>query len=136
MALVVASYLVAPDRASRSALARPSDAGPAVLPGARRSRRSSAALAVPLGLAYGWFVRPRLDAVGPFWVAALALGFLALPRAHELDGFDDPMPDPHGASRHDIDPAHDPRGLRRRRSPIWPIRHLVVVLGRPPARLS
>lgn len=51
---------------------------------------SLAALAVPLGLAYGWLVRPRLDAVAPFWVAALALGFLALPRAYELEGFDDP----------------------------------------------
>lgn len=47
-----------------------------------------AALAVPLGLAYGWLVRPRLDAVAPFWVAALALGFLALPRAHVLEGID------------------------------------------------
>jgi hypothetical protein len=43
-----------------------------------------ASLAVPLGLAYGWFVRPRLDAVAPFWVAALALGFLALPRARDF----------------------------------------------------
>jgi hypothetical protein len=50
-----------------------------------------AALAVPLGLVYGWLDRPRLDAVGPFWVAALALGFLALPRGHELEGFDEPM---------------------------------------------
>jgi hypothetical protein len=53
-----------------------------------------AALAVPLGLAYGWFVRPRLDAVGPFWLAALALGALAFPRAAELEGFDRPMPGP------------------------------------------
>jgi hypothetical protein len=49
------------------------------------------ALAVPLGLVYGWTVRPRLDAVAPFWVAALALGFLALPRVHELEGFDAPL---------------------------------------------
>ena len=51
----------------------------------RRGHVLSAALAslgVPLGLAYGWFVRPRLDVVGPFWVIALTLGFLALPRAH------------------------------------------------------
>jgi hypothetical protein len=53
-----------------------------------------AALTVPLGLAFGWFVRPTLDAVAPFWVAALALGFLALPRASELDGFDKPLPGP------------------------------------------
>src|SRR5262245_13234518 len=35
------------------------------------------ALAVPLGLLYGWTVRPQLDSVAPFWVAALALGYLA-----------------------------------------------------------
>ena len=52
------------------------------------------ALAVPLGLAYGWLIRPRLDAVSPFWVAALALGLLAWPRAAELDGFEDPIPEP------------------------------------------
>jgi hypothetical protein len=50
------------------------------------------ALAVPLGLAHGWFIRPRLDAVLPFWVAALALGVLAFPRAATLEGFDEPMP--------------------------------------------
>jgi hypothetical protein len=50
-------------------------------------------LAIPLGLVYGWMVRPRLDAVAPFWVAALALGFLAIPRIHELEGFDAPIPD-------------------------------------------
>ncbi|MGE3820834.1 MAG: hypothetical protein AB7I30_15580 [Isosphaeraceae bacterium] len=54
---------------------------------------SVGALAVPLGLAYGWFVRPRLDAVLPFWVAALALGVLAFPRASALEGFEEPCPD-------------------------------------------
>jgi hypothetical protein len=44
-----------------------------------------------LGLAYGWFVRPQLDAVGPFWAAALGLGFLALPRAASLNDFDEPI---------------------------------------------
>ena len=48
--------------------------------------------ALPLGLAYGWFVRPRLDAVAPFWVAALALGALSFPRASELTGLDDGGP--------------------------------------------
>lgn len=52
------------------------------------------ALAVPLGLAYGWTIRPRLDAVSPFWVAALALGFLALPRAGELESLPPLEPDP------------------------------------------
>jgi hypothetical protein len=47
-------------------------------------------LAVPLGFAYGWAVQPRLEAVSPFWVVALATGFLAFPREHELIGFDQP----------------------------------------------
>jgi hypothetical protein len=41
---------------------------------------------VPIGFAYAYAVRPTLDAVAPFWVAGLALGFLALPRAAELEG--------------------------------------------------
>jgi hypothetical protein len=69
-------------------------------PGHRASRffrgrvaaASIAALAIPLGFAYGWFVDPRLEALAPFWVAALGLGFLALPRGPELDDFDEPMP--------------------------------------------
>ncbi|CAN5812923.1 hypothetical protein BH23PLA1_BH23PLA1_31860 [soil metagenome] len=52
------------------------------------------ALAVPLGFAYGWAIRPRLDGVGPFWAVALAMGVLSLPRAHALEGFDQPMPLP------------------------------------------
>jgi hypothetical protein len=87
--VVVASYLTRRVVADRSALRDPS----------RRLRRFHrghvlsaivAACAVPLGLAYGWFIKPRLDAVVPFWVAALALGFLALPRAAELEGLDPP----------------------------------------------
>jgi hypothetical protein len=46
-----------------------------------------AAQAVPLGLVHGWLVAPDLESIGPFWVAALALGFLALPREYELKGF-------------------------------------------------
>ncbi|AGA26667.1 hypothetical protein [Singulisphaera acidiphila] len=56
-------------------------------------------LAILLGLCYGWWVRPRLDAVSPFWVAALALGFLALPRADELRDFEDPIPEPNEPTR-------------------------------------
>jgi hypothetical protein len=46
-----------------------------------------AALAAPLGLLHGWLVVPGLESISPFWVVALALGFLALPREHELRGF-------------------------------------------------
>jgi hypothetical protein len=55
---------------------------------------SIAALAVPLGLLYGWLVDPRLEAVIPFWVVPLALGFLSLPRRHELDDVRSREPDP------------------------------------------
>lgn len=51
-----------------------------------------AALAVPLGFIYGYAVDPTLPAVAPFWVAALTLGFLSLPRRSTLDDFDDPLP--------------------------------------------
>ena len=50
-------------------------------------------LAVPLGFAYGWAIQPKIEAVSPFWVVALASGFLALPRGHELTGFEQPIPD-------------------------------------------
>jgi len=56
-----------------------------------------AALAAPLGIVYGWWIDPRLEAVIPFWVVPLALGFLAIPRGHELDDFDRSSTNP-GAS--------------------------------------
>jgi len=49
-----------------------------------------AALAAPLGLVYGWWVDRSVQSVVPFWVVALALGTLALPRARELECFDRP----------------------------------------------
>jgi hypothetical protein len=52
-----------------------------------------AALSAPLGLLYGWLIRPRLDAVIPFWIVPLALGLLSLPRATELADFERPMPE-------------------------------------------
>jgi len=56
------------------------------------------ALAAPLGIAYGWWVNPRLDqGVWRFWGIALALGLLFLPRSYELDAFHGPTPDPPGA---------------------------------------
>jgi hypothetical protein len=54
-------------------------------------------LAVPLGCVYGWMVAPRLDEVAPFWVVALACGFLSLPRKHEVDDCHDPE-SPSGAA--------------------------------------
>jgi hypothetical protein len=86
-ALVIASYSTRRIGASRAALQDPT----------RRAARYFrahlvatliGALAIPLGLIYAWMVGPRLDAVAPFWIAALALGFSSLPRAIDLDGFD------------------------------------------------
>jgi hypothetical protein len=57
-----------------------------------------AALAAPLGLLHGWLVDPGLESVGPFWVVALALGFLALPREHGLNGFAQPIEEGEGSS--------------------------------------
>ncbi len=79
MALAVASYVV-----RRWA----SGADPSRFYRGHVSAAILAAMAVPLGLAYGWYVRPRLDAVGPFWVVALTLGFLAFPRPRERDDVD------------------------------------------------
>ena len=54
-----------------------------------------AALAVPLGIGYGWYVRPTLDVVAPFWIVALTLGALAIPRTRELASSETPpTPDP------------------------------------------
>lgn len=43
-----------------------------------------AVLGVPLGIAYGWFVDPRLEGVAPFWVVPMAMGILAIPRRGEI----------------------------------------------------
>jgi hypothetical protein len=51
-----------------------------------------ASLAVPLGFAYGWLVRPQLDALIPFWAVPFVLGFLSLPRRSELDRRPDSSP--------------------------------------------
>jgi hypothetical protein len=55
---------------------------------------SIAALAVPLGLVYGWLVEPTLGAVIPFWVVPLAIGFLAWPRTRALEDLQRTMPGP------------------------------------------
>jgi len=93
LVLIVLSYLVRRIGGSRSVLREPilrdrrfywSHVGSALV----------ASLAIPLGLLFGWTVRPTIDSVIPFWVAALALGFLAIPRAFELEDLDTPMPEP------------------------------------------
>jgi len=90
--VVVASYATRRFGASRARLHAPetradrfyrAHLGSAILGG----------LATGLGLCYGWWIRPWLDAVSPFWVASLALGFLALPRAELLRGFELPLPE-------------------------------------------
>jgi hypothetical protein len=53
------------------------------------------ALAAPLGIAYGWWVSPRVNqGLLMFWLIPLALGLLFLPRSFELDAFHDPTQDP------------------------------------------
>jgi hypothetical protein len=81
--VAVASYLV-----RRSWVRRPSYPGDE-LSSARFYRlhvRAAlvAGIGVPLGLAYGWFVDPRLEGVAPFWVLPIAFGLLAVPRRGEL----------------------------------------------------
>jgi hypothetical protein len=58
-----------------------------------------AALGVPLGLVYGWFVAPRLEGVIPFWVVPLALGLLSIPRRGELDDRSPTPPNPEAPSK-------------------------------------
>jgi hypothetical protein len=57
-----------------------------------------AALAAPLGLVYGWWVDSSVQSVIPFWVVALALGSLALPRASEVEYLHGPAPGSGGDS--------------------------------------
>ena len=85
IALAAISYIarrILGTRAGRVAARRPPRSS--LLLVARRTGCLIAALAVPLGLAYGWLVFPRLDAIIPFWAVAFALGFLSLPRRYEL----------------------------------------------------
>jgi hypothetical protein len=90
LAVTVASYVLRRVLAGRPALRDPAGRCAKFYRG-HVIAAAVGGLAIPLGLLYGWLVRPRLDAVAPFWVAALALGFLALPRAYELEEFDEPM---------------------------------------------
>jgi drug/metabolite transporter (DMT)-like permease len=84
--LAVASYLCR--RLARSHAAK-------IEPGRRPalffwSHVDSAAVAVfvaALGIFGGWFIDPRFEAIVPFWVVALVLGFQAIPRTYELDDY-------------------------------------------------
>lgn len=91
--LIAASVAVRRILSSRSALQK-GDARAARFYRAHVLSAAVGALAIPLGFFYGWAIRPSLQAMAPFWVAGLALGVLALPRARELDDFDEPMPPP------------------------------------------
>lgn len=88
--VVVASHLARRAMGSRDRLREPETRGERFL----KTRFTSALiawLAVPLGLLYGLMIDPRLETVALFWAAALVLGILALPKAVELEGFDEPM---------------------------------------------
>jgi hypothetical protein len=88
VALIVAGFLVRRVLGSRARLR-----DPATRPGrfyrAHVLGATIGALAVPLGFAHGYLIRPTLVAVAPYWVAALALGAINFPRAVELEGLDD-----------------------------------------------
>lgn len=89
--VVFASYGVRRVMGSRSSLRAPEHRATRFF----RAHVISAAIglvALPLGLAYAWLSHGVLNEVAPFWIAAFALGFLALPRAIELADFDAPMP--------------------------------------------
>jgi hypothetical protein len=75
-----------------------------------RAHLSSAmlgALAVPLGIAYGWAAQPTLQGIAPFWIVALGVGFLSLPRAIVLEGFDQPMTPASGEYAADRNPHEE-----------------------------
>jgi hypothetical protein len=91
IALVALAYLVLRVLAGRERLSDPRTRASRFFRG-RVASATIAALAVPLGFAHGWLVDPRLDALAPFWIATLGLGFLALPRGRELDDFDATIP--------------------------------------------
>lgn len=93
LVLIAASVIIRRALASRTAL-RPPETRARRFYWAHVASAAVGALAIPLGYAYAWAARPRLDAIGAFWVAALALALLAFPRAAELEDLDDSLP-PH-----------------------------------------
>lgn len=91
--VVVASYATRRALGGRSALRDPATRGPRYCL-AHVAGAMIGAMAVPLGFAYGILVRPDIQEIALFWVAGMALGFLSLPRGHELADFDEPMINP------------------------------------------
>ena len=78
--LIAIAYLILRIGSGRDALRDPATRARRFFR-ARVAAAGVGALAVPLGFVYGWFADGHLAAVAPFWVAALGLGFLALPEA-------------------------------------------------------
>jgi hypothetical protein len=83
MAVAVASYLAR--RAARGVASMPTGRREVHFYRTHVGAAAIAAMGVPLGLAYGWFVDPSLEGVAPFWVVPMALGLLAIPRRGELE---------------------------------------------------
>lgn len=104
--LVIASYATRRGIAGRSSLRDPRTRGARFYLG-HVAGALIGALAVPLGFVYGVLVRPDLREIAPFWVAGMALGYLALPRGYDLADFDEPMID--------HDSGDTPRTARRPR---------------------
>jgi uncharacterized membrane protein YfcA len=90
LGLIVVSFMVRRVMGGRSSLREPEQRAGRFF-WSHVASAAVGALAVPLGLAYGWAIRPRLEDIAPFWVSALALGVLAIPRAYELDDFNEPL---------------------------------------------
>jgi len=100
LGLILLAYLILRVGSGRSLLRDPSRRAARFFR-ARVAVAIVGALAIPLGFAAGWSNDPRLEALAPFWIAALGLGFLAIPRGSELDDFAEP-----------IEPASPPTGPR------------------------
>ncbi len=91
IALAAASYISRRVLTARAARAAP-ERFESLFYWAHLGPALTASLAVPLGFAYGWLVRPELDALIPFWAVPFVLGFLALPRRSELNDRGDSSP--------------------------------------------
>ena len=90
LGLIAGAYLILRVGSGRDALRDPHRRATRFF----RSRLASAvvgALAIPLGFVAGWVNDPRPEVLAPYWIAALGLGFLAIPRGYELDDFDEPI---------------------------------------------